>query len=230
MDTEQDIYPHLPSPFRNLPSPCLPSPSPFRDLPPPPHSPTPPEHPISQHRSIVYQRREVPPVDITDLVNSASFKLMSDSMFFIQVISNVSLSEPVAKWDDDAMDRLHNPPIVLLEIPDPGIRQSISMYLTLKHTFQDAYEHIALFFRQNFANTPGAATIQSYKNVEKLIATYTGIEAILHNMCLGLCDAFTRPFADLDTCSLCHAPCWNLQTQRNKKVPRSTDPVTAQYA
>ena len=140
-------------------------------------------------------------------------------MSFIQAISNASLSELVAKWDDDAMDRLRNPPNVPLEIPDPAIRHSISMYLTLEHASQDAYERIARSFRQNFANTPGATTIQSYKNIEKLIATYTGVEAILHIMCPRSCHAFTRPFADLNACSLCHAPHWNLQTQGNKKVP-----------
>jgi hypothetical protein len=140
-------------------------------------------------------------------------------MSFIQVISNASLSEPVAKWDDNAMDRLRNPPNVPLEIPDPAIPHSISMYLTLEHASQDAYECIARSFRQNFADIPGAATIQSYKNIEKLIATYTGVEAILHNMCLKSCHAFTGPFTDLDACSLCHAPHWNLQTQGNKKLP-----------
>ncbi|KAF9221228.1 hypothetical protein BS17DRAFT_711916, partial [Gyrodon lividus] len=47
--------------------------------------------------------------------------------------------------------------------------------------------------------------------VEKLIATYTGVEAIKHDMCPKRCLAFTGPFAGLDACPMCGTSWWKEQ-------------------
>jgi hypothetical protein len=43
-----------------------------------------------------------------------------------------------------------------------------------------------------------AADVPSYARIEQLIAEYTGVESIEHNMCPNTCIAYTGPFANLN--------------------------------
>ena len=66
----------------------------------------------------------------------------------------------------------------------------------------------------------------SFGAVENLLAAYTGIELVQHDMCSESCVAFTGPFADLEACPTCHTSRWNqakLQASRGRlKIPVKT--------
>ncbi|KAG1727415.1 hypothetical protein EDB19DRAFT_1643055, partial [Suillus lakei] len=47
--------------------------------------------------------------------------------------------------------------------------------------------------------------VPSYHNIERLIAEYTGVESIEHDMCPDTCVTFTGPFAELKNCPICDA-------------------------
>jgi hypothetical protein len=128
-------------------------------------------------------------------------------MEFILLLKNASLDDPISKLSDDALDRLRNPPRGPIDIDQPGIRHSISMYLALEHASQDAYNRIQRSTIRNFAQ--GNEDILSFYSVEKLISKYTGVESIDHDMCPNTCLAYTGPYAHLDSCPICNASRWD---------------------
>jgi hypothetical protein len=46
-------------------------------------------------------------------------------------------------------------------------------------------------------------TLPTYYKIKCLVSEMTGIESLVHNMCINSCVAYTSPFAGLDTCSIC---------------------------
>jgi hypothetical protein len=55
-----------------------------------------------------------------------------------------------------------------------------------------------------------------------LVADLTGIESIVHHMCINSCVAFTGPFSDLDTCPVCSESRYNLtRSQSNGRRTRT---------
>jgi hypothetical protein len=158
---------------------------------------------------IIFERRTRPDIDLDTLAQSAILPKIQEAMSFVLGLKNASLDDPVAKMSDEALDRLRNPPQTPLRIESPGIRHSISTYLALEHASQDAYHRI---YRSTLRNFPGAAAlddIQSFRNVEKIIATYTGVESLEHDMCPNSCLAFTGPFAPLIVCPICSSSHWD---------------------
>ncbi|KIK96937.1 hypothetical protein PAXRUDRAFT_137279, partial [Paxillus rubicundulus Ve08.2h10] len=111
----------------------LPVPVPLAQPPVPPQ-----QHPFS----INYQCQARPNIDIGALSGSVTFQPMRDTMDFVLALRDASTLDPVAKLSEDALDRLWNPPNIPLIIDSPGIRHSISTYLALEHSSQDAYERL----------------------------------------------------------------------------------------
>ncbi|KAG1743386.1 hypothetical protein EDB19DRAFT_1633240, partial [Suillus lakei] len=117
--------------------------------------------------------------------------------------------DPIAKLGDDILARLRNPHQEPVDIESAGVRQSISMYLALEHTSQDAYDRIRRAITRNFAGAEGVDEVLSFKAVEKFIAKYTGVESVEHDMCPDSCIAFTGPYANEDNCPLCGTSRWD---------------------
>jgi len=158
--------------------------------------------------NIEYQRRQRPIVDIAALAAAAVLPSMCHTMDFIVALKNASLNDPVARLGTDALQQLWNPPHAIDPIENPGTRFSIAAYLALKNTSQDAYNHVCRAARNAFNGSLGADNILSFYNVEKFIASYTGIVSIEHDMCCNTCIAYTGPFTHLDTCPTCGTSRW----------------------
>ncbi|KAF9220452.1 hypothetical protein BS17DRAFT_714615 [Gyrodon lividus] len=71
----------------------------------------------------------------------------------------------------------------------------------------------------NFADAEGVHGCLSFSKVEKLIAAYTGVKSIHHNMCPGLYVAFTGPFAQREDCPMCGKSHWKDNQPGQQKVP-----------
>lgn len=221
----------MPVPLLDLPIPLADSPIPLPDLPVPlpdspiplAQSPLPPEQPSF---SIEYQHWAHPNVNIDTLSSSVTFQPMRDTMDFIIVLRDVSTSDPIGQLSEDALDWLQNPPNIPLIIKSPGIHYSISTYLALEHSPQDAYEQVCRATTQNFPEAVGIGDVQSFYNVEKLICTFTAIEPIHHDMCPNTCLAYTALLNDLDARPTCGASWWNEQKLQGSnshiKVPAQT--------
>ncbi|KAG0701436.1 hypothetical protein DFH29DRAFT_990075 [Suillus ampliporus] len=168
-----------------------------------------PEQPFGFESDIDMHHRQPPNINIEALAEIAILPKIKDTFTFILALKNASSEDPVARMNDEALERLWNPPHVPLEINNLGIRHSISMYLALEHASQDAYNHICRSTMRNFAGAAAVADVQSFYNVEKLISTYTGVEPIEHDMCSESCIAFTGPYSTLDQCPMCGTSRWN---------------------
>ena len=151
---------------------------------------------------------------------------MCNTVDFILALRDASTADPVAILNDDALDRLRNPPNTPPVIENPGIWYSISIHLALEHSSQDAYERVCHSTIRNFSGAPGVDDIQSFYNVERTIRTFTGVEPIHHDMCSNTCLTYTGPFADLDACLICGTSRWNQQTLQGSnghlKLPAQT--------
>ncbi|KIK80544.1 hypothetical protein PAXRUDRAFT_158406 [Paxillus rubicundulus Ve08.2h10] len=147
-------------------------------------------------------------------------------MDFILALRDASTSDPVTKLSEDALDQLQNPTNIPLIIDSPGIHHSISTYLALEHSSQDAYEWLCCSTTQSFPNALGIKDVQSFYNIEKLICTFTGVEAIHHDMCPNTRLVYTCLLHNLDTCPTCSTSWWNEERLQGSnghiKVPAQT--------
>ncbi|KIJ58220.1 hypothetical protein HYDPIDRAFT_178099 [Hydnomerulius pinastri MD-312] len=151
--------------------------------------------------------RRVPPnIDVEALAASAVLPKMKETMEYVQAIRNASLEDPVSKLDDEALHRIRNPPQAPVVIDKPSIRHSISTYLALEHSSQISYDKISISEQINY---PQRDKMLSFHEVEKIIAQYTGVEKIEHDMCPNTCLAYTGPLAHLEACSTCGLSRWD---------------------
>ncbi|KAF8836646.1 hypothetical protein BDN67DRAFT_992062 [Paxillus ammoniavirescens] len=164
-------------------------------LPPPPWSP-PVQHPL-QHCSQVDGLGCPPP------------HLRRTGVFMM--IQAASLGDPVNKMSTEGVQCLRNPPQAPIDLESSGVCLSISMYLTLEHSSQDAYEQIQWSIQLNLSDSPTTEDILSFHALENKIASYTGVEYIETNMCPESCVGFTGPFTGLESCPIasCGASRWD---------------------
>ncbi|KIK76909.1 hypothetical protein PAXRUDRAFT_17865 [Paxillus rubicundulus Ve08.2h10] len=178
-----------------------------RAEPSPPPNP-PPNPPIRQR--ILYNQRRPPPFDLEALVQATVLSKLREAMDYVLLVKNAVLEDLIAQLDNNMLGRIRNPPQGPLQIDSPGIHHSITTYLALEHASQEAYKHVIHSTRQSYP-TPDRVDneLLSFKVVEKLIASYTGIDPIWHDMCPDSCVGFTGPFKDLDDCPTCNKSQWN---------------------
>ncbi|KAG1822726.1 uncharacterized protein BJ212DRAFT_1263995 [Suillus subaureus] len=122
-------------------------------------------------------------------------------MEFILALQSALLGDPVAKLDEEARSNLRNPPHEPLDITNPIICHLISTYYALEHSSQSTYKCIHSSTACTF---PGTDEMPSFYRIERMIAEYTGVESITHDMCLTHVLLITGPFADLDHCPVCN--------------------------
>jgi hypothetical protein len=135
----------LPTPVPHLPTPELCPPTPVPHLPTlEPHPPIPDAHMLQQQpeHGIKFKHRQPLNINIEALAQLAVLPKIQETFEFILALKNASLEDPVAKMNDEVLERLWNPPKVPLEINNPGICHSISMYLALEHASQDVYNRV----------------------------------------------------------------------------------------
>ena len=68
--------------------------------------------------------------------------------------------------------------------------------------------------------------LPSYYKIKCFVADLTGIESVIHHMCVKSCIAYTGPFSDLETCPVCSEPWYNLSgpqsSRRRERKPCQT--------
>ncbi|KAG2751918.1 hypothetical protein P692DRAFT_20705709, partial [Suillus brevipes Sb2] len=146
-------------------------------------------------------------VDIDRLEACAVLPKQRDAIAFTCALQNVSLNDPSAKLSEEALFQLRNPLQEPLAIDEAAIQHGISTYFALEHSAVAAYERIRKSGAQCFGDA--AADVPSYARIERLIAEYTGVESIEHDMCPSTCIAYTGPFANLNCCLLCNREHYN---------------------
>ncbi|KIK19789.1 hypothetical protein PISMIDRAFT_106932 [Pisolithus microcarpus 441] len=125
-------------------------------------------------------------------------------MQFILALKKASLNEELTS---DTIEKIWNPPSHADPINDPGMCFSISTYLALENASQLAYNCVCQAARTIFSGS-GMNNILTFHSVEKLIASYTGVISVEHDMCCNTCIAFTSPFSQLNACPICNMSRW----------------------
>ncbi|KAH9174053.1 hypothetical protein EDB89DRAFT_1849365, partial [Lactarius sanguifluus] len=117
---------------------------------------------------------------------------------FIEVLRSASLDDPISGLSAEALDRLRSlsrdQPAQLI---DEDSRYAIDLYLA--NPSEATYEANRAASLRRHPNT----SLQSYYKTKRLIAELTGIESIVHDMCINSCIAYTGPFSELDSCPTC---------------------------
>ena len=120
------------------------------------------------------------------------------SQEFINEIAQATLNN--GKLDEDVVSRLRNPDTDPIDISDPDIRLSINLYLACSNASQKTYSDMR---EAVICRYPDSGLLTPYYSVRKLVTNLTGVIAIRDDMCINSCHAFTGPFADLDSCTVC---------------------------
>jgi len=102
---------------------------------------------------------------------------------------------------DEALQRLRNPPHKQSpRVVDKVMRLAIDLYVGTpsEATYMTVCKAILRFLLD--------LELPSYYKVKHLVADLTGIESVMHHMCVNSCIAYTGPFLDLEACPVCSEP------------------------
>jgi hypothetical protein len=116
---------------------------------------------------------------------------------FIKEIHAATLDN--GNLDEDVIYHLRNPLEEPVDISDPDIRLSLDLFLALTNASEDAYKSCRDAILRRYPDSE----ILSYHSVKKLVAKITGVVAVYDDMCINSCHAFTGPFSQLKTCTIC---------------------------
>ena len=106
-----------------------------------------------------------------------------------------------------ALHRLRNPPRDQSSVAINEVT-CLVIDLYMGTTSEDTYKRVCKAFLKflTVLNFLPDLDIPSYYKIKRLVASLTGIEPLVHDMCVNSCLAYTGPFLDLDACPLCSEP------------------------
>jgi hypothetical protein len=119
--------------------------------------------------------------------------------------------------DGDVIYCLRNPSKEPTSISDPDICLSLNLFLAVINASEETYHASCNAILRRYPDSG----ILSYHVVKKLVAETTGVVAVYNDMCINSCHAFTGPFAQLESCSICGEARYDLVQLAfmGKKVP-----------
>jgi len=121
----------------------------------------------------------------------------------------------------DAVEHLQNP-----LCKDPSLSVDADTRMALKLFLNDPSERAykkscATILRRH----PDDILPSCYK-IRRLIADLTGIESVIHDMCINSCIAYMGPFSELETCPACLESRYELSSpqsrSRRERKPQQT--------
>lgn len=117
------------------------------------------------------------------------------------------------------MAHLRTPSEYPVDISDPDHRLSLDLFLAVTMASEATYNTTRDAIIRRYPD----CGILSYYQVKKLVAEITGVVSIADDMCVNSCHAFTGPFEDLETCSVCQEPWYDLKefAKTGKKIHAS---------
>jgi hypothetical protein len=123
-----------------------------------------------------------------------SIKLTQD---FIKEIQHATLDN--GNLDEDLVHRLRNPCEQPADISNPDIRLSLDLFMAVTNASEETYK----LCRDAILRRYPESEVLSYYSVKKLVAEISGVVAVYDDMCINSCHAFTGPFSQLQSCSVC---------------------------
>jgi hypothetical protein len=122
---------------------------------------------------------------------------------FMKGLQGATLDDPHLGMSIDTIHHLWNLPHEPPTIIDRVTHLAIDLYLAtpLAVTYKTICE--AMWYFDSNIELP------SYYKIQHLVADITGIESVVHHICINSCVAYTGPFMDLDACPVCSEPRYN---------------------
>ena len=119
---------------------------------------------------------------------------LTESLEFVRMVKNATLESQLCPED---LDRLRNPSAhSSTPSDDPDLLLSISCFIDLMNSSQDAYDKIC----ENIRKRDPTIEMLSYARVKRAVQNLSGIVALEDDMCVNTCVAFTGPYAGLENC------------------------------
>jgi hypothetical protein len=122
---------------------------------------------------------------------------------FIRALQSASHDDTHCKMDQNAIQRLRNPPTTPFDISSlPDLRLGLDLFLANMNSSIKSFNanRDAILRRHPMDHVP------SYEQMKCHISNITGVSSIVHPMCKNSCLAFTGPFMNLDHCPKCNEP------------------------
>jgi hypothetical protein len=142
----------------------------------------------------------IPPGDIEDLWDQDTIRLgdLKLAAQFIKALQLASLDDPTTGLSLDALARLRSPPH---EQPSLSVDEDtrVAIELFLENPSETSYEANRAIILRRFPGT----RLPTYYKTKRLVTELTGIDSIIHHMCVNSCIAYTGPFSELSTCPVC---------------------------
>jgi hypothetical protein len=138
---------------------------------------------------------------LADLSHIENIKITQE---FIKDISMATFEN--RSLDEEVLHRLHNPSNEPISISNPDTHLSLDLFLAVTNASEEMYHACCDAVLHHYPDSG----ILSYHTVKKLVAEITGIIAIYNDMCINSCHAFTGPFAQLQSCSICGEAWYNV--------------------
>jgi hypothetical protein len=128
---------------------------------------------------------------------------LKTSASFIRALQHITLDDPMLGMSNEVLEHLQNP---LCDNPSLSINDDtrLAIRLFMDNPSEETYEknHRSILLHGCMAD----ASLPSYYRTKCLVADLTGIESVVHHMCINSCLAYTGPFSELETCPLCSEP------------------------
>jgi len=164
---------------------------------------------------------DLSPGDVEDLWLQDTIHLsnLKTAAEFVKGLQGVTLDNPSLGMSDEALHRLWNPPHKTPPVViDKVTRLAIDLYL--ENPLDTTYKTNCKAIQRFNSNIE----LLSYYKIKCLVANLTGVESVMHHMCINSCLAYTGPFMDLDACPVCSEPRYDqfylgASSGRNK-IPR----------
>ena len=92
----------------------------------------------------------------------------------------------------------------------------MTIKLYLGNPLEATYKTNHVIILHHFLDTD----LPSYYKVKWLVSNLTGIESVVHHMCINLCIAYTGTFLELNACPICSEPQYDwYQSSGEKRIP-----------
>ncbi|KAH9848551.1 hypothetical protein C2E23DRAFT_739310, partial [Lenzites betulinus] len=153
-----------------------------------------------------------------DVPTQARRREVAEVQGFIRAMQQATLDG--SGLSGEGVARLRAPPHRVASITD-GERAALRMFLARGDASEANYTDNRAAMAE--LHPEDEQTVPTYEQVKRLVGSVTGIDALLHDMCVNSCVAFTGPFAPLDRCPTCQEPRYEEQEGAHaRRIPRRT--------
>ncbi|KAH9928592.1 hypothetical protein B0H21DRAFT_884896, partial [Amylocystis lapponica] len=125
--------------------------------------------------------------DLDELAKLARVEEIKTSLAFTSAMREASLLDEHSKLDTHTLERLQNPLQETLNVDDPDLRLALDLFLATSNSSQDTYTAACQAISRRFPSTE----IYSYDRIKRRVADLSGVNSIIHHMCINTCVAYT---------------------------------------